>query len=202
MAEEKPKEKAPAEFQRYAFANVAAKMSQSEGNELYMQGAVDLLSKNLDFGRDGKDLYDQYVTDNATNKLIDIYNKKYNAKLAEASVSDVYDWYKPALRGITPEQTALVNSEFGKYSGENYAKLMGKIQLLQYKLKTPGLSKEEAENIQKQMKPYEGFVIAQQLLSQYNYEGMRMQAVEASKPHTFGGLEKILKPEGNREGQN
>jgi hypothetical protein len=202
---ETPRQNTPAEFQRYAFANVAARMAQSQGDRLYIQGAVDLLSKNLDFGRDGKDLYDQYVTDNATSKLIDIYNKKYNAKLAEASVSDVYDWYKPALKGATPEQTALVDSEFGKFAGENYNKLESKIQILQYKANSPegALSKEEKEGAQKELKKYDGFVMAQQLLSQYNYERMRMQAIEASKPHTFGGLEEILKPESvNREGHN
>ncbi|MEK6833539.1 MAG: hypothetical protein AABY32_05830, partial [Nanoarchaeota archaeon] len=116
---EKEKPKTPAEFQRYAFANVAATMSNSERDALYVSGAINLLEKNLDFGRDGKDLYDQYVTDNATNKLIEIYNKKYNSKLGEASVADVYDWYKPALKGATDSQKALVDSEFGRYASEN-----------------------------------------------------------------------------------
>jgi len=202
---EKPKEKTPADFQRYAFANVAAKMSQSEGNELYIQGAVDLLSKNLDFGRDGKDLYDQYVTDKATNKLIEIYDKKFNSKLAEASVAEIYDWYKPALKGATDSQKNSINSEFSKFSNESYAKLMGKIGALQYKSKSPegAISKEEKENAQKELQKYTGFLVAQQMLNQYNYESMRMQAVEASKPHSFGGLEEILKRnESEKKGAN
>lgn len=205
----KEKERTPAEFQRYAFANVAARMSQSEGDALYIPGAVELLSKNLDFGRDGKDLYDQYLTDNATNKVIDIFNKKFNSKFVEASIADVYNWYKPALKGVTPEQATLVNSEFGKYAGENYNKLMGKIGALQYKANPDApegaISKEEKESAQKELEKYKGFIIAQKLLGQYNYEGMRMQAVEASKPHSFGGLEQILKkhePENKEGGQN
>lgn len=204
--EKKEKEYAPAEFQRYAFANVAATMAQSEKDAMYIPGAINLLEKNLDFGRDGKDLYDQYVSDKATNKLIEIYDKKYHSKLAEASVSDVYNWYKPALKGATDEQKVLIDSAFGKYSGENYSKLMGKINLLQHKLKTPegGISQEEKESTQKELEKYTGFVVAQEVLSNYNYENLRMQAVEASKPNTFKSLEDILRkyePEKKKEGE-
>jgi len=205
--EKKEKEYAPAEFQRYAFANVAATMVQSENDAMYIPGAINLLEKNLDFGRDGKDLYDQYVSDKATDKLIEIYNKKFNSKLGEASVSDVYNWYKPALKGATDEQKALIDSAFGKYSGENYAKLMSKINLLQYKFKTPegGISKEEREDIQRELQKYDGFITAKTVLDKYNFENLRMQAVEASKPNTFKGLEEILRryePEKKKEEKN
>jgi len=195
MTEKKEKENKPAEFQKYAFANVAANMSKSEADVLYVSGAINLLEKNLDFGNDGRELYDQYITDNATDKLIQIYNNKYNLKLGEASVAEVYDWYKPALKGATDEQKALVDSTFGKYAGENYAKLMGKIGALQYKAKSPegAISKEEKENAQEELQKYMGFIMAQEILNQYHFETLRMQAVEASKPNAFGGLEEILK---------
>jgi hypothetical protein len=191
----KEKEKTPADFQRYAFANVAANMSKSKADAMYLPGAINLLEKNLDFGTDGKDLYDQYVNDKQVNKLIDIYNKKYNSKLGEASVGDVYDFYKPALNGATDEQKALINSTFGKYAGENYRELMGKIGVLQYKAKAPegAVSEEERDNAEKELQKYVGFITAQNVLDQYNSESLRMQAIEASKPFTFGGLEEILR---------
>jgi hypothetical protein len=191
----KEKEKTPADFQRYAFANVAATMSKSKADAMYLPGAVNLLEKNLDFGTDGKDLYDQYVNDKQVNKLIDIYNKKYNSKMGEASVGDVYDFYKPALNGTTDEQRALIDSTFGKYAGENYRELMGKIEVLRYKAKAPegAISPEEREKAGKELKEYDGLLIAEDILSKYNFENMRMQAVEASKPGNFGGLEEILR---------
>ncbi|MCX6749841.1 MAG: hypothetical protein NTZ83_00105 [Candidatus Pacearchaeota archaeon] len=184
-------------FQNYAFANVGATMSKSKADAMYIPGAVDLLEKNLEFGEDGKDLYDWFVTEKATNKLIDIYNKKFYSKLSEATVADVYSWYTPALTNITDEQKALVDAAFGKYAGENYAKLKGKIGVLQHKLETPegegGISDEEKEKIQKELQPYMGFILAESLVSKYSYENLRFQAVEASKPHSFGGLEEVLK---------
>jgi|GEM_PF-6736945 len=185
-------EKKSPEFQRYAFANVAARMAQSETDGLYIPGAVNLLEKNLDFGNDGKDLYDYFVSEKATDKLIDIYNKKYNTKLAEASMADYYQWIKPALDGATPEQKALVDGVFTKYGSENYSKFLGKINSLQYKLRDPGIKKEDAESIQKELAKYTDFLSAYSLLASYHFEQLRTQAVNASKKTNFKGLEETL----------
>jgi hypothetical protein len=191
---EKEKEKTPAAFQRYAFADVAARMSQSKSDAGYMSGAIDLLGKNLNFGEDGGDLYNWFVTEKQTKKLIDIYSEKFDSKLTEASVADVFEWYKPALNGATDEQKALVSAAFGKYAGENYTKLLGKIGTLQYKYKAPegAITEEERKAVGEELAKYQDFVLARSLLDSYNFEALRFQAVEASKPSAFGGLEELV----------
>lgn len=200
---DKEKEKKPAEFQRYAFANVAATMSKSKEDAIYLPGAMNLLEKNLDFGVDGSDLYKQYMTDKQEKKVIDIYNKKFSSKLGEASVGDFYDWIRPALNGATDEQKALIDSTFAKYAGENYNALMSKIDVLKYKANAPegAGNEEERASAEKELQKYEGFLAVQGILNKYNFESLRMQAVEASKPVTFGGLEEILKKTSESEGE-
>ena len=190
MTEEKEK-KSP-EFQKYAFANVAARMAQSETDELYIPGAINLLEKNLDFGNDGRELYDYFVSQKATDTLIDIYNNKYNTKLTEVSVSDYYGWIKPALNGATPEQKALVDGVFTKYGSENYSKFTGKLNSLQYRLREPGIKKEEAESIQKELAKYADFLSAHSLIRSYHFEQLRSQAIDASKKPNFKSLEETL----------
>ena len=192
MTDEKP---TSPEFQRYAFANVGAIMSKDKSNAMYIPGAVDLLGKNLNFGDDGKDLYDWFVTEKQTNKLLDIYNKKFYTKQTEATVADIYNFYKPALTNVTDEQKALVDGAFGKYAGENYSKLKKDIAILHKKLELleeEGGKEEEMVEIQKQLQEYNEFMLADKLLNDYNYENLRYQAVEASKPTSFGNLEKLV----------
>jgi hypothetical protein len=152
------------------------------------------LEKNLDFGEDGKDLYDNYVTEKQTRKLIDIYNKKFYTKLSDASVADVYSWYTSALANISKEQKALVDGIFAKFSGENYGQLQKKISILNKKLELLEAEgkEEEMKKIQQELEQYTGFVLADNMINKYNYENLRYQAVEASKPYSFGGLEQAL----------
>lgn len=189
-------EKKPAEFMRYAYANVAAQLAKDKEDPNYINGAIALLSKNLDLGTDGSDLFKGYINDKATNKLIEIYNKKYQSKLAEATVSDMVSFYEPALKGASDEQMKLIVSEFGKFAGENYAKFMEKLNSLQLKAsgKLPAdiVNKEIKEKAEKDLQKYIGFINAQQTLESLNYETMRYKAVEASKKSSFGDLEKIL----------
>jgi DNA-directed RNA polymerase beta' subunit len=202
-------EKKPAEFMRYAYANVAAQLAKDKEDPSYVNGAIALLRKNLDFGVDGDDMYRSYISDKATDKLIDIYTKKYNSKLAEATVSDMVSFYEPALKGASDEQMKLIVSEFGKFAGENYAKFMEKLNSLQLKAsgKLPAdiVNKETKEKAEKELQKYVGFINAQQTLESLNYEAMRYKAVEASKKSSFGDLEKILleinKPKEEKEVQ-
>jgi hypothetical protein len=167
-------------------------MFQSETDSFYIPGAVSLLEKNLDFGEDGKDLHDYFVSEKATDKLISIYNKKYNNKLSEASVSDYYGWIKSALSDATPEQKALVDGVFTKYGSENYSKFLGKINSLQYKLNDPQIKEEDAQSIQKELSKYTDFLSAYSLVASYHFEQLRKQAIDASKKSNFKNLEDTL----------
>lgn len=195
MAEVKKDEYVKPDFEKYAFADVAARLVNNKENPSYAQGALNILSKNLDLGTDGRE-YFNYVTEKATEDAINIEYAKFQDRLSKAKVSDVYAWHKNSMGGASDGQKKLIDSEFAKFSNENWGKLMDKIQSL--KLKASGrlpsgiVSKDDVEKAKKEYQKYAGFDEAYELVSNYHYENQRSKAVEASKPFAYGKLEEKL----------
>lgn len=189
-------------FERYAYAALAGQFAQSKEEQQYLGGALHLLEKNLDFGEDGIDLYRSYMNEKQIGKLIEIYSDKFQRKLSESKILDLYGWYFPQMEGTSGEQKELIRKEFEKFSGETYGKLMEKIRHLKYlaeEAPESEVGKEAKEQAMKEFKKYIGFLSANNLLQGYTFEGLRQKAVEASKKQNFGGLEKRLKGEMQEE---
>ncbi len=196
------------DFEKYAFADVAARLANNQEDASYVGGAMELLGKNLDFGADGKE-YFKYVTEKAIEDAINIEYAKFNDKISKAKVSDIYSWRKSGASGATDEQKKLIGAEFAKFSNENYGKFMEKIGAI--KLKASGklpqsiVSKEDVEKAKKEYQKYVGFEEAYALLEKYHYESLRTKAIEASKPAAYGNLEQKLlqlNPAKPKEGSN
>ena len=193
------KEEQKLNFRNYVYADVAAKMSKNEGDANYLSGAVDLLTKNLDFGVDGVDLYQGFVNEKTLGQFIKIYDNKHKEALSKATVAELISWYEPAMSGATDEQKALMTSALSKFGGENYGELNKKINTLAYKAKDPD-DKEGAEKAKKELtEKYGAFLQVKELLEGYTFEALRTKAVEASKKPNFGGLEKMLSPQENKQ---
>jgi hypothetical protein len=181
------------DFKKYAFADVAAQMSQSEENKLYASGAFNLLRKNLDFGIDGADLYDGFITEGMTDKLLEIYGGKHNKALAQANVGELIAWYdtNDAMKGASNSEKAAINAVLKDFKGMNYGELTKKMADLDYKTKNP-TNQKAAESAKKEFEEkYGAFVMVQQALQGYAYKALELQAVDASRPNTMKGLEKI-----------
>lgn len=178
-------------FEKYAHAASALRLSQSNDGKLYSNGALELLEKNLDFGEDGGDLYRGYIDDGKRDKLIEIYNSKFERKLSEAKISELYSWHESALSGASDEQKELIKSEFDKHAGETYGDLMRKINDLQ--LDSKKSDEEVREKASKQLEEYKPFLMIQDVLEGYTFESLRQEAVKTSKKENFEGLEAILK---------
>lgn len=201
MAKEKEmtKEEKP-EFEKYAYANLAAQLASSEKDSIYVSGALKLLRKNIDLGKDGGVLYEHsYTSEEGIKNLINIYNSAFGKELSKAKPNDLMSWYGGvALKGTTEEQAKLFKSEFAKIT-EDYGTIMQKVISANHTLegveKGVKVSKEDQEKAQKITEKYGNFLKIQKTLNGYAFEGMRQKAVEASKESVFGGLEKSLKEE-------
>jgi len=191
------------DFEKYAYANLAAQLVQG-GEEIYVSGAADLLREELNYGDDGEALYKgfvidedgEFISEQARNRFISIYNTEFLNKLSEAKVSELQSWYEPALKGATKDQKDAINAELEKFGGENYGELSGKITHLHYtveKAPTGEVSEDEKKEAKEELKKYEGFEAVQGMLQKYTFEEMRTKAVKASKKKRFNDLEEMLK---------
>lgn len=198
-------------FEKYAYASIAAQMAQSQEDQMYLYGATELLRKNLSFGEDGGDLYKgfvaneegEFISKEAKERFINVYLQKFIKKQSEAKPSEILEWYLSNISGISEDLKKLAKSEFNKFGEKSYGQINEKLSYLNYianEAPENEVGKEQKEKAKKEMQKYLKFVGIDKILKSYTFENLRSEAVKESKKKNLKNLEKILKEENQNEG--
>lgn len=196
-------------YTKYEFADVAARLMNNKEDTDYVYSAADLLRENLRYNEEGEALYKEFVIDDkgefvseeARNKFINIYYKKYFEKKEKTTISQLYEENKEQLNQLSEEQRQRIKKEFEKVSSETYGSILKKLDIAKKISELPDseIHPDRKKQAKETLKEYSGISYALNIMEEYGYEEMRYKAIEKSKNNKFNKLEQILKQQENEQ---
>lgn len=191
MAEEKKEKKIGIDIKglnKGLYASLAAEYSGQKGGQTYAQIALEKFRKedlDLDIkGFVGGELKDYLASEEATQKLVELYADAYSRELSKATISDLAEFYKPAFGKVSDSQKKVFGAEISKYGSKKMSDIEDEITDANYTLSRSSDEKKK-EEAQKTLQKYNRLQVLMSMLEKNTISPIK-QKIE------YEGLEKIL----------
>lgn len=179
--------KAFADIERYQYAGLAARLSQSQEGQQYLPGALEELAEDMGINNEGMGFVHAAMSnEQSLEMLIGIYGQKYQAAVGKLTIAEFYKNYQGILEKDLSDDQKKILSE--KYSGKDItvSDLLSKVAKIQHQAKSP--DKKEQEAAKKEMEKYKDIIGIWQVIENIQYKNLIPKAIERTNKATLENL--------------
>lgn len=191
MARNQPQ---PLEFEEYGYGAAAAYLAQSEEGSRFAPGALEVLAgdKGLKLGEKAEGFVKGAIaSEKGVETAINAYSGAFFEKRDQYKPSQLTSWYKPVLKGLKKDSKDKFLYELSKHD-ETIAAMKKKMAEAAYILdkKAPkgAQPQDKIDAAKETQKKYQDIFLVMATLDQYKFEGMRTDAVDATRIRELEGL--------------